>query len=129
MEERLKHLEFITAAINRMANNAFLLRGWSISLAGGLVALSFKEYDHRYLFVSLMVLGFFWCLDGYYLSRERLFVKLYENVAQEQSSTGLSMNTARFSARTDWVSAMCSGTELIFYGGLALVHVLILINT
>jgi hypothetical protein len=60
MDEKLKHLEFIQAAINRMANNAFLLKGWSVTLTGALLALTFKQLDHRYLYVSLVVLAFFW---------------------------------------------------------------------
>jgi hypothetical protein len=80
MEAKIKHLEFILATINRMANNSFLLKGWTVTLVGGLLALSFKEIDHRYLYISLIVLAIFWLLDSYYLSRERNFVNLYNQV-------------------------------------------------
>ncbi len=34
MEQKIKHLEFIQAAINRMAGNSFLLKGWTVTLSG-----------------------------------------------------------------------------------------------
>lgn len=38
MEAKLKHLEFIQAAIGRMASNSFLFKGWTITIAAGLSA-------------------------------------------------------------------------------------------
>ena len=81
MENKRKHLEFIQATINRMAGNSFLLKGWAVTLVGALFALTFKEVDPLYLLISLIVLALFWRLDSYYLSRERLFIKLYERVS------------------------------------------------
>ena len=39
MEKKLKHLEFIQNAINRMASNSFIIKGWCITLIVGLFAL------------------------------------------------------------------------------------------
>jgi hypothetical protein len=36
MENKLKHLEFIQAVINRMANTSSLLKGWSIAIIAAL---------------------------------------------------------------------------------------------
>jgi len=77
MDAKIKHLEFIQAAINRMAGNSFLLKGWAVTLTGGLLALTFRQIDRRYLFISFAVLLLFWSLDGYFLSRERRFISLY----------------------------------------------------
>ena len=41
MEQKIKHLEFIQTTINRMAGNSFLLKGWTVTLTGGLLALTF----------------------------------------------------------------------------------------
>jgi hypothetical protein len=34
-ESELKHLEFIQGVIARLANNSFLLKGWSVTLVAG----------------------------------------------------------------------------------------------
>lgn len=40
MSDKQKHLEFLQGAINRMAGNLFLLKGWTITLIAALFALS-----------------------------------------------------------------------------------------
>ena len=123
---KLKHLEFIQAAINRMANNSFLLKGWVVTLTGGLLALTFKEVDPRYLYISLAVLGLFWLLDSYYLARERSFVQLYNHVRKEpEEAVDFSMDTNAFGSRLCWLAAAFSKTMLLFYGGLLTVHLVI----
>ena len=126
MDSKLKHLEFIQAAINRMANNSFLLKGWTVTLVGGLLALSFKEIDHRYLYISLLVLTVFWLLDGYYLSRERNFIKLYDDVRKKfETVADFSMEASGFGTRWSWIGCTFSKTLLLFYGGLLAVVLLI----
>jgi len=126
MEGKTKHLEFIQAAINRMANSSFLLKGWAVTLTGGLLAVSFKELDRRYLLISLAVLGLFWLLDGYYLSRERNFVRLYDHVRKIHSNdTDFSMDAGQFGRWYGWPAAAFSRTVVLFYGGLLGVHFLI----
>ena len=123
---KVKHLEFIQAAINRMANNSFLLKGWAVTLTGGLLALTFKEMNFRYLYISLVVLGLFWLMDSYYLSRERNFVRLYNHVRkQPEEMIDFSMDANGFGSRTCWPAAAFSKTMLLFYGGLLLVHLVI----
>jgi uncharacterized membrane protein len=125
MEAKLKHLEFIQATINRMASNSFLLKGWAVTVAGALLALSFKEIDHRYLLVAVFVISLFWLLDSYYLSRERVFIRLYDDV-RKKSEVDFAMDATRFARRADWLRAAVSRTLLMFYGGLAAVLLLIL---
>jgi len=125
MEAKIKHLEFIQTTINRMANHSFLLKGWAITLVGGLIALSFKEIDRRYLYISLAVLGLFWLLDSYYLSRERNFIKLYDHVRNNKEATDFSMDTKKFAKWWNWPWCAFSKTLLLFYGGLLAVILLI----
>lgn len=126
MDEKLKHLEFIQAAINRMANNSFLLKGWSVTLTGALLALTFKQLDHRYLYVSLVVLAFFWSLDSFFLYQERKFIALYDHVRKLPAGhIDFSMNTQTYKRRLGWPRCAFSLTLLLFYGGLAVVHLII----
>jgi hypothetical protein len=120
MEAKLKHLEFIQATINRMAGNSFLLKGWAVTLAGALLALSFKELDWRYVSVALLVVGLFWLLDSYYLSRERMFIRLYDEV-RKKAEVDFAMDATQFARRADWLRSAVSRTLLVFYGGLGAV--------
>ena len=127
IEAKIKHLEFIQSTINRMANNSFLLKGWSVTLVGGLLALSFKEMNRFYVYVSIAILFFFWVLDGYYLARERLFIKLYDEVRIKVGETDFSMGTERLQKRGDWFNCAFSRTLILFYGGLLVVQLLIIL--
>lgn len=127
MEAKLKHLEFIQTTINRMANNSFLLKGWAITVVGGLLAFGFKDLDCRYIFISLAVLFFFWILDGYYLYQEKLFRELYERTSKkEENEINFSMKTEKCENGESWLECFCSTTLLVFYGGLLLVHLIII---
>ena len=65
MESKLKHLEMIQAVVNRMANNSFLLKGWSVTLVSALLALAAANSDRRFVFVAVLPLLMFWLLDAY----------------------------------------------------------------
>ena len=126
MEARVKHLEFIQSAINRMANNSFLLKGWVVALTGGLLALTFKEINRHYLDISLVVLILFWSLDSYYLSRERRFVMLYNTVRMKiDQEIDFSMDIGPFGSRWGWAACTISRTQALFYGGLVVVHLFV----
>lgn len=128
MEAKLKHLEFIQTTINRMANNSFLLKGWAITVVGGLLAFGFKDLDCRYIFVSLFVLFFFWILDGYYLHQEKLFRELYERTAKKkESEIDFLMKTEKCEKDEDWFDCALSPTLRVFYGGLLAVHIIIIL--
>jgi hypothetical protein len=128
MEAKIKHLEFIQATVNRMAGTSFLLKGWAVTLTGGLLALTFKEVDRRYLYISLVVLLQFWFLDGYYLSRERRFIALYDCVrAKAEEQIDFSMQTGAFGKSCHWIICTVSRTLLLFYGGLFVVHIAIML--
>lgn len=129
MDAKLKHLEFVQETINRMAGNSFLLKGWAVTLVGGLLAFSFKEISEQYVYISLVVLFFFWLIDSYYLSRERHFIKLYERVSKKkEGDIDFSMDTKDFKNRLDWLRCGFSKTIIAFYGGLAIVHLIVIYN-
>src|SRR3989339_280331 len=75
-----EHLDYIQNAINRMANNSFLIKGWAITFISLLFILSVKESNIWYLILTFLPLFCFWGLDAYYLRQEKLFRKLYDLV-------------------------------------------------
>jgi len=126
MDAKIKHLEFIQAAVNRMASNSFLLKGWAVTLTGGLLALTFKQIDRRYLLISFAVLILFWLLDGYFLSRERRFIALYNEVrVKNETGIDFSMETHAFDKSCLWMVCVLSRTLVLLYGGLFVVHLTI----
>jgi hypothetical protein len=118
MEIKLKHLEFTQAAINRMAGNSFLLKGWSVTLAAALLALSAKDANPKLIAIAYYPILVFWVLDGYFLSQERLFRALYDKVRNmRDTEIDFSMDTTEFKkGRNSWAASALSTTLLIFYG-------------
>ena len=46
LEEKLKHLEFIQNAINRMNANSFQIKGWMITITAALLAILFASFSY-----------------------------------------------------------------------------------
>jgi hypothetical protein len=124
MENKHKHLEFLQGAINRMAGNLFLLKGWTITLIAALFALSAKDANKAYVLVAYFPALIFWILDGYFLSQERRFRALYDHVRKlPENQIDFSMDTSQLpeDARNTWLGAMASKTLFIYYGALILI--------
>ena len=118
MEEKIKHLEMIQGVINRMANNSFLLKGWSVILVSALFALAAKDSNRTFVLLAYFPALAFWILDGYFLQQERLFRKLYDRVrAKKNEDTDFSMDTSVVKKEVKYWFFVCfSKTLLIFHG-------------
>lgn len=81
MEKTIAHLGFIQAIITRMGTNSFLLKGWSVTLVSALFALAPKDADKSFMLIAYFPIFVFWGLDAFFLHQEKLFRKLYEDVA------------------------------------------------
>jgi len=130
LEKKLKHLEMIQGVIDRMANNSFLLKGWSVTLVVALLALSIATQEKISLIaISLLPIIVFWILDGYYLWQERLFREIYKDVSnKDESKIDFSMNpTAFIEGRNTWLSALFSKTILIFFLALVITMIAVII--
>jgi hypothetical protein len=118
MSNKQKHLEFIQGVINRMAGNLFFLKGWAVTLISGLLILSSKDSNPKFVFVTCFPIMIFWVLDGYFLSQERLFRDLYEDVRKlKERDINFSMNTEKYKVfcRNSILSSIFSPTLLWFY--------------
>ena len=129
MENKHKHLEFIQSVINRMASNSFLLKGWSVTLVAALFALSAKESNLSYVILAYFPVLLFWILDAYFLSKEKAFRDLYDEVRKlSESQIDFSMDIKRFGNEgCKWFSAFFSTTLIIFYLTLILVMLAIIL--
>lgn len=117
MEAKLKHLEFIQAAISRMATNSFLFKGWAITIAAGLSAFAAADSKTALLFIALASTLMFWGLDGYYLWLEHGFVELHKAVAlKSEGDIDFSMQIDKDHAFKKW-SCTCWRYHLCFFYG------------
>ena len=76
-----KHLEFIQGVINRHNSNSFLIKGWTITLASAIYALSGAIGEEIVTLISIGPILIFWILDSIFLANERSFISLYNCVA------------------------------------------------
>ncbi|HEX4053866.1 MAG TPA: hypothetical protein VHX86_06345 [Tepidisphaeraceae bacterium] len=114
-ENKRKHLEFIQNVITRMSTNSFLIKGWTVALVSALFALAAKDSDPRYVLVSYFAIPVFWLLDGFYLSQERQYRKLYD-AARAAAATDFSMDASSFAVGRDaWLAAVFSTTLHLLY--------------
>lgn len=93
-EEKIAYLGMIQAVISRMANNSFLLKGWTITLVAAIFALAAKDARLAFLVIGFLPSASFWGLDAYFLRQERLFRKIYEAAARNHTAlVDFSMDT------------------------------------
>lgn len=125
MEAKLKHLEFIQAAIARMATNSFLFKGWAITIAAGLAAFAAVNTEAALLSIALVVTVMFWSLDGYYLWLERGFVALHNEVAsKDETDIDFSMKIDKTDAFRAWLKTCRRYHLMAFYGSVIVVEII-----
>jgi|WetSurMetagenome_2_1015567.scaffolds.fasta_scaffold40048_2 hypothetical protein len=126
---RIAHLGFIQGAINRMASNSFLLKGWTITIFTALFAFAAKDTKVEFVYICYPPVFIFWWLDAFFLYQERLFRKLYDQVAQDANYIpNYSMSRAHFEkvGSLSFLSSLLSKTLLGFY--LPILFVLVAVN-
>lgn len=126
IEKKLKHLEFIQNTITRMANNSFLLKGWTITVVGALIGLNKDGLDSKIITIVVFLIAMFWTLDAYFLKQERFFRKRYDEVSKkEEDEIDFSMRLDEgLTSKDDWINVVFSVTLNVFYGVLIFVTLL-----
>ncbi|WP_019071144.1 hypothetical protein [Streptomyces hokutonensis] len=120
-DNRIRHLELIQTIVARMGNNSFLIKGWSLTVTGALLAYAAGNGKSSVAVVSFVPVLAFWLLDAYFLYQERLFRRLYDRVRRpENPIEPFAMNLAPGQESAGVLKAAVSPTLAFFYGGLAL---------
>jgi hypothetical protein len=123
-DAQFKHLEFIQAAIARMANNSFLFKGWAITIATALAGFAAVDTRRALLVIALVTTVLFWGLDGYYLWLERGFVKLHNEVALKRNDQiDFKMAVDKSWAFGRWLKTCFRWHLIMFYGAILGVEV------
>ena len=125
MDKKIKHLEMIRSAIERMANNSFLIKSWNITLVSAIFVVAIQNKSELTALWTLFPAMVFWFLDGFYLWQERLLRSLYDHVrAQEENKIDFYMDTSKVEnvkirgRENNWINAIMSKTLLPFHGGI-----------
>ena len=128
VEDKRKHLEFIQNVITRMNSNSFVIKGWAITLVSALFALAAKDANLNYVLVTYIVIPTFWGLDAYYLSQERQYRGLYNDVAKKrESAIDYSMNASGYKeGRNTWVSSLFSAVIWPLYTTIAIITIYVM---
>ena len=77
MESKIRYLEMIQGIIERMGSNSFMLKGWAVTLAVGIFALSSEDSDKLFFLLAYIPIILFWFIDTYYLQLEGKVDKFY----------------------------------------------------
>lgn len=81
-EDKLKHLEFIQNVITRMNTNSFQIKGWTVTIVSAILAIYASTKNCYFILSGIFPTLIFWFLDTYYLTQERKFRGLYNDVAE-----------------------------------------------
>lgn len=127
-EVQFREINLIQDIIKRMANNSFLVKGWSVTLV--VVTMLLKGTSSHILIAFIPVIAF-WILDAYYLRQERMYRELYKWVIANRLNSSehiYDMNARRFESDVDSIVAtMFSITLLCFYGPILLILTLYMV--
>ena len=123
----VKHLEMIQEVITRMARNSFMLKGWSMTIITALLALAASSKQSQFVFIAYIPALVFWSLDGFFLSQERYFRRLYDKVRHQivdpktaEEIEIFSMNAPKYAKPGDgWLPVSFSRTLMLFHGMVA----------
>jgi hypothetical protein len=115
MDAKVEHLKLVQGVINRLASNSFLLKGWTVTLIAALFALAVKDSDRRLAVVAWIPLLVIAGLDAYFLWQEKLFIRLFREVANRQQPADFSMDVGQFKKEVTFRAAVSSRTIIGFY--------------
>ncbi|WP_420378600.1 hypothetical protein [Gilvibacter sp.] len=124
-----KEIDLIQGVINRMASNSFLLKGWTVTIIVGVLALTkdtIVTSDVTYFALILLIpLCVFWYLDAFFLHKEKCYRKLYKWVIENRPTSNeykYDLNYKRFENDVDSIAKiMRTSTIGVFYGIIALI--------
>lgn len=83
-----KEIDLIQSCINRMAQNSFVVKGWTITLVAVVLALLPEKVDMWMLsIIGILATLCFWYLDAFFLKMERLYRWKYEWVIEKRANS------------------------------------------
>lgn len=111
-EQKIKHLEFIEGAINRMASNSFAMKGWMLTIIAALLAIyaDSNPKNSLYILIAIFPTVMFWLLDAYYLYIERKYRDLYNKLVNNNDDSSIKP----FDMSTSGLGGFCKYMKSVF---------------
>ena len=116
-ENKIKHLEFIQLTIIRMNVNSFMIKGWLVTLVAGIFVLSNKDSNPAFLWIAPFISILFWILDAFFVSTERKYRSLYDEIRlKQENEIDYSMDVRKYEGgRNSFFICLLSLTLFLFY--------------
>lgn len=114
-DDERKHLEFVQAAIVRMATASGWVKGWAVTVGVGAYGVGRLTLLPELSLIGVVAVALLALLDARYLMLERRFRALFERV-RKRTATDYDMAIRPADASLD--SAVKSWSVLGFYGAL-----------
>ena len=89
--DKLQYLQAIQQTIGRMSTNSAIFKGFAAAVTSGIIMPSYEGMNIWLLVLSFTPTIAFFALDVYYLSLERRFRYLYEQIRTDQHDVDFSM--------------------------------------
>ena len=90
-DKKIIYLQMIQQAIDRMSGNAALYKGFSAAMVTGATVAAYRELNIWLLLLSMLPVLAFFSLDTYYLSLERRYRFLYDQVRTDEHPVDFAM--------------------------------------
>ena len=128
-ENKRAHLLMIQNLVDRLSQNSFLIKGWSISIVAAMFALSAQNTNLVFIYLAYFPSIIFWILDSYFLRQEKLYRALYNYVrTMGEEKIDFSLDAAAFSDDVpSWGHILGSKTLLAFHGSIILSILIVMI--
>ena len=97
-DQEIKHLEMIESVIERMGQNSFALKGWTMTLIVAICAFSAAGTERKFALVAIAPIIAFSFLDSFYLQKERKYRELYKLVKDHDASP-FDMDISKFAGK------------------------------
>ena len=122
LDARIRHLQMLQSAIDRMAENSARLKTLCISVSAALVAFSASAKEPNVLLFSVPLIFVFGGLDAQYLRLERAFRSRFDSVRSSDLIERVDFPISpSFSAGNHLASVLLSWSVWLFYLPIALI--------
>lgn len=125
---KMKHLEFIQNIISRMNSNSFVIKGWVVTLIAAVFALTAGLKEFYIHLINYFIIPIFWLLDSLYLSQERQYRALYNDVRKiTYKSNEFELDATKYNKnKATIICSFFSKTLLLFYCSLIIISLIIM---
>lgn len=121
----VEYLKMIQTVIDRLAQNSFSTKNWSVGLITAMLAFSTVTQKATTAVLAFFPAICFCALDVFYLRQERLFRALYRAASTGQAPR-FSMDTAPYkNSKTGVLSVLTSPALWLVHGAIMLVILLV----